>query len=65
VNGPTRSHKHTYSPLEVIPLLGISRASVYRRLEDGTIPSIRVGRLYRIPVEAFHRAFSVIPRPRR
>lgn len=32
-----------FSPTEVAEALGVSRAWVYRRIDDGTIPSTKVG----------------------
>ena len=39
------------SPSEVAELLGIGRSRVYEFLAAGTLPSIRLGRSIRIPVE--------------
>jgi len=35
----------------VVEMLDVSRATVYRWIEDGTIPCMRVGETCRIPVE--------------
>jgi excisionase family DNA binding protein len=40
---------------EVADGLGISRATVYRRIADGTIPSLKLGRRVVVPVEALER----------
>lgn len=48
----TETLKKTYRPDEVAELLGISLASVYRRIQDGTFPAIQVGSVYRIKREA-------------
>lgn len=42
------------SPLEAARLLEVSRGQVYAMLNDGTLPSTRIGRLHRIPVDALH-----------
>lgn len=41
-----------YRPDQVAALVGLSRATIYRRIEDGTIPAVRIGGLYRIPAAA-------------
>lgn len=38
---------------EVATALRLSKMTVYRLLHAGTIPSIRVGRAFRIPARAF------------
>jgi excisionase family DNA binding protein len=38
---------------ELAPILGVSRATAYRKVLDGTIPSIRLGDTLRIPYEPF------------
>jgi excisionase family DNA binding protein len=38
-----------YRPDEVAAILGISIKSVYRRIADGTLRSVPVGGLHRIP----------------
>lgn len=37
---------------------GLSRATVLRRIADGTLPSRKVGRLVRIPAEAVDRLLA-------
>ncbi len=44
--------KRYYRPDEVAAILRVSLATVYRRIEDGTLPSVRIGAVYRIPVGA-------------
>jgi excisionase family DNA binding protein len=39
-------------PPEAAEVLGISRALAYRWAQDGTLPTIRVGRAVRIPHDA-------------
>lgn len=36
-------------PREVAELLALSRSEVYRLIERGTIPSVRMGRSVRVP----------------
>jgi excisionase family DNA binding protein len=39
-------------PTEFASAMGISRTSAYNLIRDGTVPSIRVGRSVRIPLES-------------
>lgn len=41
-----------YRAEDLPPMLGLSRATVYKLLSEGTIRSVRVGKRYVIPVEA-------------
>lgn len=41
------------TPAEVADLLKLSQNTVYLRLQDGTIPAIKVGGAWRIPLERF------------
>lgn len=45
-------HRLTYSPAEAAQALGISRAKLYQYLDDGTIPSLHLGRRRLIRREA-------------
>lgn len=56
-NGSPGSLRQFYRPEEVAEILGVSLATVYRRIKDGTIPARDLGGLIRIPVEEFRRAF--------
>ena len=47
-----------YRPAEVAQRLHIHLSTVYRRIEDGTIPAVRIGRVLRIPSEEFERRFG-------
>ena len=42
------------SPEEAAQLLGLSRSRVYELLRDAELPSIKIGRLRRIPRQAVH-----------
>jgi len=39
-----RVERLAYSPAEAAATLGISRARLYQLLDDGTIPSVKLGR---------------------
>lgn len=41
------------SPDEACEALGIKRSTLFKMLESGEIPSIKIGRLRRIPVDGF------------
>jgi len=43
------------SPEETCNALGVRRSTLFKMLEAGEIPSIKVGRLRRIPVEGLRR----------
>jgi excisionase family DNA binding protein len=43
--------------------LGIGRHAAYRAIRAGQIPSIRIGNLYRIPLQALERMIAAIPVP--
>ena len=44
-----------YTVTQVAKLLGLSRASAYARVQDGSIPSVRIGSRILIPRKAFER----------
>jgi excisionase family DNA binding protein len=53
-----------YTVEEAAVMLRISRNAAYELVGAGMIPSVRVGRLIRIPVEAFHQKFGgMVPSP--
>lgn len=45
-----------YRVEEVAERLGVSLATVYRRINDGSVPSVRLGGLIRIPIQAFEQS---------
>ena len=47
------SNKKYYSVEDVCSIIGISRATIYKLIHDGTLPSIKIGRQYFVPVEVF------------
>ena len=44
MSSPTTTDRLAYSPAEAAAELGISRAKLYQLLDDGTIPSLKLGR---------------------
>ena len=51
--------RKAYSPKEVMELLGISQTTVYRWLESGELPAVKIGKkLWRIPAEALEELLS-------
>jgi excisionase family DNA binding protein len=41
-----------YNADELAEILGISRSSAYALIKGGTIPSVRLGRLVRVPADS-------------
>lgn len=41
-------NKALFRPDEVAELLGVHVATIYRRIQDGTLEAIQIGALYRI-----------------
>jgi excisionase family DNA binding protein len=50
-----------YRPSEVAEIFQCSLRTVYRRLQDKTIPSIVIRGIVRIPVKKFHEQFGESP----
>ncbi len=50
----TRPPRLVLTPEEAAQALGISRSKLYELLHAGTLESIRIDRLRRIPVQALH-----------
>lgn len=44
--------KATFSVKELAEYLNVGKASAYRLVHDGTLPSVRIGRQIRIPIAA-------------
>lgn len=57
--------RQAYRPSEVAKLLGVHVSTVYRRIDEGQIPALRVGRILRVPIEQFHREYPDLPLPHR
>lgn len=51
-----------YSPAEAAQLLGISRAKLYQLLDDGTVPSLKLGRRRLIRAEALSQMLERLER---
>ena len=47
--------RRTLSVLEASKLLGVSRATAYEAVRQGTIPAIRIGKRLLVPIEALER----------
>jgi excisionase family DNA binding protein len=50
--------RHTVSILEAAKFLGISRNSAYVAARNGEIPTVRIGRLFRVPVVSLKRMIT-------
>jgi excisionase family DNA binding protein len=44
--------------------LGLSRGSAYEAAKRGEIPTIRIGRLLKVPIAAFERLLAEAGKPR-
>ena len=44
---------------EAASMLGISRVSAYAAARNGQLPTVRIGRLLRVPKLAFERKFQI------
>jgi excisionase family DNA binding protein len=58
VTNATVTHTQYLRVDEVATTLRMSKMTVYRLIHAGTIPSIRVGRTFRIPAGAFAEYLS-------
>ena len=47
------------TPKEVADVLRITRQTVYRQIDLGEIPAVRVGKSYRIPRSEFEEKFGL------
>jgi excisionase family DNA binding protein len=50
------------TPAEVAVRLGLSRSKVYRMIERGELPSLRIGRAVRVPCRAFEEWLRCVER---
>jgi excisionase family DNA binding protein len=58
--------RHVLTVAEAAAYLRISRSAAYRRVEDGTLPVLKLGSRLRVPVEALENLLrSVDPTLRR
>ncbi len=48
-------------PREVADLIGVSRTTAYELIAAGTIPSVRLGNLLRVPAAALEKLVAGIP----
>jgi excisionase family DNA binding protein len=42
-------------PVEAATMLSVSRSSIYELIASGAVPSVRIGRMIRVPVAAIQR----------
>lgn len=55
----TENLKRYYRPDEVAALLRVSLKTVYNRIQDGTLPAIQIGAVYRIPREVIDKVTQI------
>jgi excisionase family DNA binding protein len=48
----------TLTPQQAATKLGIGRASMYALLRQGRVPSVRLGRIYRVPVRVLEEMLA-------
>ena len=48
----TQVERKAYSPKEVQEMLGVGQTTIYRWLESGRLPAVKIGKLWRIPADA-------------
>ena len=53
--------KYVYTVSEVADILGVTDGHVYRLIKQKEIPALKLGRVYRIPVKAFHHYLDMTP----
>jgi excisionase family DNA binding protein len=51
----TTKHPLLLRAAEVGPLAGLSTAMIYKQIASGALPSLRVGRSIRVPLQALER----------
>nr|WP_325230335.1 helix-turn-helix domain-containing protein [uncultured Oscillibacter sp.] len=42
------------SPTEAMEALGVGKNTIYRLLNTGKLPAVRIGRAWKIPISALH-----------
>lgn len=42
------------SPVEAMEALGVGKNTIYRLLNSGKLPAVRIGRMWKIPISALH-----------
>lgn len=56
-----KQHDAYVGTVEAAKLLGISRQAVLKRVRSGSLPSVRYGRNYLIPISALHSPLDTDP----
>jgi excisionase family DNA binding protein len=51
---PERIERLLYRPKEAAAAIGLSPAKIYQLMASGEVPSVKIGKSRRIPVEALH-----------
>ena len=56
--------RKAYSPKEVQEMLGVAQTTIYRWLENGQLPAVKIGgKLWRIPADALEELLDTDDRP--
>ena len=53
--GEIRMEKLLAKPTEAADAIGVGRSKIYELIASGTVPSVRIGRSVRVPVEALRK----------
>lgn len=53
MSGSDDSKKSFYRPKDLVEMGYGSRPTIYRKLDNGTIPSVRIGKSYLVPKDEF------------
>jgi excisionase family DNA binding protein len=59
MTSPESDARLVYEVPEAGALLGLSRNAAYEAAKRGDFPTIRLGKLIRVPKAAFHRLFDI------
>ncbi len=57
----TAIEPRAFSVTQVAKMLGLSRASAYRAIDNGDIPSVKVGTRIIIPADALEKLLNIRP----
>ncbi|WP_372594415.1 helix-turn-helix domain-containing protein [Actinotalea sp.] len=60
-SGPEGSRPRYLTVAEVAETMRVSKMTVYRLAQSGELPAVRVGRSYRVPIEALEAYLAASP----
>ena len=62
-SGPEGSRLRYLTVAEVAETMRVSKMTVYRLAQSGDLPAVRVGRSYRVPMDALEAFLAASPAP--